>query len=104
MAKLPRLRTLRSIFRSFRLPFLPSLLRCTVLVALVALGHFWLLMAKASTAALAGDPSDFGKDFHEAKLITANHFFARQLIAAHTHAAEVRVGADTLMAMPAESF
>ncbi|TPE59065.1 acyl-CoA dehydrogenase [Sandaracinobacter neustonicus] len=74
------------------------------LMALVALGHFWLLMARASTAALAGDPSDFGKDFHEAKLMTAAHFFARQLIAAHTHAAEVRVGADTLMALPADSF
>ena len=74
------------------------------LMGLVALGHFWLLMARASTAALAGDASDFGRDFHEAKLITARHFFERQLPAARVHAAEVQVGADTLMAMPAESF
>ena len=74
------------------------------LMGLVALGHFWLQMARASTAALAGDPSDFGADFHQAKLITAHHFFERQLPAAHTHAAEVQVGADTLMAMPADCF
>ena len=74
------------------------------LMGLVALGHFWLLMARASTVALAGDASDFGRDFHEAKLITARHFFERQLPAARVHAAEVQVGADTLMAMPAESF
>jgi hypothetical protein len=74
------------------------------LMGLVALGHFWLLMARASTAALAGDPGDFGADFHQAKLITARHFFERQLPAAHTHAEEVRVGAATLMAMPAECF
>ena len=41
---------------------------------------------------------------YEAKLITARHFFERILPDAPALAKKIEAGADTLMAMPAESF
>jgi alkylation response protein AidB-like acyl-CoA dehydrogenase len=74
------------------------------LMALVIFGYFWLVMAKASQEALADGAADFGRDFYEAKLITARHFFERQLPDAHGLAAKAMAGADNLMALPAEAF
>ncbi|WP_199553697.1 acyl-CoA dehydrogenase C-terminal domain-containing protein [Sandaracinobacteroides hominis] len=72
------------------------------LLGLVTFGHFWLLMAKASSEALAEGADD--KAFYEAKLLTAKHFFERQLPDVHSLAAQVEAGAETLMAMPADAF
>ena len=72
------------------------------LMALVTFGHLWLVMEKASHEALANGADD--KAFYEAKLITARHFFERQLPEVHGLAARVEAGAETLMAMPDASF
>jgi hypothetical protein len=74
------------------------------LMALVIFGYFWLVMAKASNEALADGAADFGRDFYEAKLITARHFFERQLPDAHGLAAKAMAGADNLMALPEDAF
>jgi alkylation response protein AidB-like acyl-CoA dehydrogenase len=72
------------------------------LMALVALGSFWLLMARAAREALATGEGDAG--FLEAKLLTARHFFERQLPECSMLLARVEAGAETLMAFPAEAF
>lgn len=72
------------------------------LMALVALGTFWLMMARAARDLLASGEGDAG--FLEAKLLTARHFFERQLPETATLLARVEAGADTLMAFPAEAF
>jgi alkylation response protein AidB-like acyl-CoA dehydrogenase len=74
------------------------------LMALVVFGYFWLVMAKTSNEALADGAADFGRDFYEAKLVTARHFFERQLPDAHGLAAKAMAGAENLMALPAEAF
>jgi hypothetical protein len=74
------------------------------LMALVVFGYFWLVMARASHEALADGAADFGRDFYEAKLITARHFFERQLPDAHGLAAKAMAGADNLMALSADQF
>jgi alkylation response protein AidB-like acyl-CoA dehydrogenase len=74
------------------------------LMALVIFGYFWLLMAKASLEALADGGADFGRDFYEAKLITARHFFERRLPEAHGLAQQVEAGAENLMALAADQF
>ncbi len=72
------------------------------LLALVAFGDLWLRMARASRTALAEGTPD--RAFHEAKVLTARHFFERKLPDAASLARQVKAGADTLMAMPAEAF
>ena len=72
------------------------------LMALVTFGYLGLVMEKASHEALADGADD--RAFYEAKLLTARHFFERRLPDAHGLAAQVQAGADTLMAMPADSF
>ncbi len=71
-------------------------------MALVTFGTLWLMMEKASAEALADGAEDTG--FYQAKLITARHFFERVLPDAAAFAKKVEAGADTLMAMPADSF
>jgi alkylation response protein AidB-like acyl-CoA dehydrogenase len=72
------------------------------LMALVIFGWLWLVMEKASAEALAEGASD--RAFYEAKRITARHFFERVLPDAPALAKKIEAGADTLMAMPADSF
>ena len=72
------------------------------LMALVAFGWLWLVMEKASAEAIADGATD--QAFYEAKRITARHFFERVLPDAPALAQKIEAGADTLMAMPAESF
>jgi len=71
-------------------------------MALITFGYLWLVMEKASAEALADGAED--KAFYEAKLITARHFFERVLPDAAAFAKKVEAGADTLMAMPVDSF
>lgn len=72
------------------------------LMALVAFGWLWLVMEKASAEAIADGATD--QAFYEAKRITARHFFERVLPDAPALARKIEAGADTLMAMPVDSF
>ncbi len=66
------------------------------------LGLMWARMAKASLAALENGAPDVA--FHETKLATGRYYMARQLPATGMHLARIESGADTVMALDAESF
>jgi alkylation response protein AidB-like acyl-CoA dehydrogenase len=66
------------------------------LMGLVALGWMWL---KLAAAARPGENM-----FHDTKLATARFFAERQLSAAAVLRQRVEVGAESLMAVPAEAF
>ncbi|MEX6725345.1 acyl-CoA dehydrogenase C-terminal domain-containing protein [Parapedomonas caeni] len=72
------------------------------LLGLVAVGHMWAQMARASLDALAAGASDVG--FHEAKLITARHFAARHLPETASLRRKIEAGAETIMALAADVF
>jgi alkylation response protein AidB-like acyl-CoA dehydrogenase len=72
------------------------------LMGVVALGHMWLLMAKASHEALDAGASDAA--FYQAKLITARHYAESQFPLAGALRRKIEAGSDALMAMPAEAF
>jgi alkylation response protein AidB-like acyl-CoA dehydrogenase len=72
------------------------------LMGVVALGHMWLLMAKASHEALDAGASDAA--FYEAKLITARHYAESQFPLAGALRRKIEAGSEALMAMPAEAF
>ena len=72
------------------------------LLGVVALGHMWLLMAKASHEVLDGGASDTG--FYEAKLITARYYGESQFPLAGALRRKIEAGSEALMAMPAEAF
>jgi acyl-CoA dehydrogenase len=74
------------------------------LMALTVFGYFWLVMAKAANEALADGAADFGREFYQAKRITARHFFERQLPDAHGLAAKAMAGAENLMELAEEAF
>ena len=72
------------------------------LMGIVALGHMWLLMAKAAHEALDAGADD--KAFYEAKTITARHFAESRFPEAGALRRKIEAGSDVLMAMPVESF
>jgi alkylation response protein AidB-like acyl-CoA dehydrogenase len=72
------------------------------LMGIVALGHMWLLMARASFAALDGGAED--RDFLEAKLITARYYAARNFPDAAALRAKLEAGSETMMALPVAAF
>jgi alkylation response protein AidB-like acyl-CoA dehydrogenase len=72
------------------------------LLGVVALGHMWLLMAKASHEALDAGASDAA--FYEAKLITARHYAESQFPLAGALRRKIEAGSEALMAMPVEAF
>ncbi len=72
------------------------------LMGIVALGHMWLLMAKAAYETLDAGSDD--KDFHTAKTITARHFAESRFPEAGALRRKIEAGSEALMAMPAESF
>jgi hypothetical protein len=72
------------------------------LMGIVALGHMWLLMARASFAALDGGAGD--RDFYEAKLITARYYAARNFPDAAALRAKLEAGSETMMALPVAAF
>ena len=69
---------------------------------IVAMGHMWLLMAKASHEQLDAGASDTA--FYEAKLITARHFADSQFALAGALRRKIEAGSEALMALPVESF
>jgi 3-(methylsulfanyl)propanoyl-CoA dehydrogenase len=68
----------------------------------VSLGLMWARMAKVAAAALANGASD--KEFYETKLATGRYYMARRLPATKMHLARIETGADTVMALAADSF
>jgi alkylation response protein AidB-like acyl-CoA dehydrogenase len=64
----------------------------------VALAYFW------ARSVAAADASAQSPDFKQAKRATARFYFARILPRTLTHAATLRAGADSLMAMPDAQF
>ncbi len=72
------------------------------LMGIVALGRMWLVMAKASHAALDAGAGD--RAFYDAKLITARYFAERFLPDAGALRRKLEAGAEALMALPAEAF
>ena len=72
------------------------------LMGIVALGHMWLLMAKASHAALDAAGGDTA--FYEAKLITARYFAERNFPDAGALRRKLEAGSAAMMAMPAAAF
>lgn len=71
------------------------------LMAIVVLGHFWLRLAMAAQADQSGE---FSTEFLNAKILTAKHYFEREIPKAGAEAAQVMAGADTLMAFPDDAF
>jgi alkylation response protein AidB-like acyl-CoA dehydrogenase len=72
------------------------------LMGLVSLGWMWLKMAAASQRVLDDGGED--KPFHEAKLVTARFYAARELPLSIALRKKIEAGAETLMKIPAEAF
>ena len=72
------------------------------LMGIVALGHMWMLMAKASHAALDAGTED--ADFHNAKLVTARYFAERYVPDVRALRTKLEAGCDAMMAMPVAAF
>ena len=72
------------------------------LLGTVALGHMWLLMAKASYERL--DASEGDADFLQAKLITARYYAERFFPDAAAFRRKIEAGSEAMMAMPAHAF
>ena len=72
------------------------------ILGIVSVGLMWLRMAKAASAALAGDAAD--KGYYEAKLVTARFYGERMLPDAGALRRKIEGGADSLMALPVEAF
>ena len=64
----------------------------------VALAYFW------ARSVAAADASKQPEDFRQAKRHTARFYFARVLPRTQAHAAAIRAGADSLLAMPDAQF
>jgi alkylation response protein AidB-like acyl-CoA dehydrogenase len=74
------------------------------LMGLVTLGWMWLKMARASSDALADGGGKEGRDFYEAKLVTARFYAERELPLSSALRRKIEAGAETLMKIPAEAF
>ena len=72
------------------------------LLGICALGHMWLLMAKAAHEALDAGSGD--REFYEAKLITARYYAERYFPDAAAARRKLEAGSATMMAMPANAF
>lgn len=68
----------------------------------LCLAYFWARMADTAQQALANKPSDAA--FYEAKIQTAQFYYARLLPRAQMHKTCIESGAEYLMAMRAEDF
>ncbi|SDJ24141.1 hypothetical protein SAMN05216189_101477 [Pseudomonas delhiensis] len=68
----------------------------------VTLGYFWLQMALVARNKLEQGSSE--ADFYQAKLATADFYFARLLPRAAAHKAAVEAGGESLMRLSAEQF
>ena len=74
------------------------------LMGLVTLGWMWLKMASSASSALAKGDGREGRDFYQAKLITARFYAEQELPLASALRKKIEAGADALMMIPAEAF
>ena len=72
------------------------------LMGTISLGWIWLRMATAS--AKLKDVAGEDRSFHEAKLLTARFYAERELAGVGALRRKVEAGADSVMALPVESF
>ena len=72
-----------------------------MLFGLTCLAYMWALMAKAALARISGGDTD---PFYADKLITGRFFVQRILPDAGAHLTKLKTGAETVMALAAESF
>ena len=72
------------------------------LMGTISLGWMWLRMATAS--ARLKDVAGEDRSFHEAKLLTARFYAERELAGVGALRRKVEAGADSVMALPVESF
>jgi alkylation response protein AidB-like acyl-CoA dehydrogenase len=70
--------------------------------AIIVLGYMWLLMMKAAHEKIAAGAAD--KDFYQAKLDTAEFFFAKILPEVSACMLSIQAGCKPVMAMAAEAF
>ncbi|MDF3935533.1 acyl-CoA dehydrogenase C-terminal domain-containing protein [Pseudomonas citronellolis] len=68
----------------------------------ITLGYFWLQMALVAQGKLEQGSDE--ADFYQAKLVTAEFYFARLLPRAIAHKAAVEAGGEGLMRLSAEQF
>jgi hypothetical protein len=74
------------------------------LMGLVTLGWMWLKIARAASEALGQGDGKEGRDFYEAKLVTARFYATRELPLSSGLRCKIEAGAETLMKIPAEAF
>jgi 3-(methylsulfanyl)propanoyl-CoA dehydrogenase len=74
------------------------------LMGLVILGWMWLRMARAAAEAMASGDGREGREFYEAKLITARFYAERELPLSTALRSKIEAGAEALMKLPAEAF
>ncbi|MBB4092323.1 acyl-CoA dehydrogenase C-terminal domain-containing protein [Brucella pecoris] len=72
------------------------------LFGLVALGYMWARMAKVAEEKLGSGEGN--KAFFEAKLVTARYYFDRIMPESAAHLARIQSGADSMMALSADTF
>ena len=72
------------------------------MMGIVSLGLMWLKMARAAQSHLANGAA--GDSFYEAKLVTARYYMDRFLPDVGALRRKLESGAETMMALPAESF
>ncbi|WP_273793728.1 acyl-CoA dehydrogenase C-terminal domain-containing protein [Brucella anthropi] len=72
------------------------------LFGLVALGFMWARMAKIAEEKLG--KGEGNKAFFEAKLVTARYYFERIMPESAAHLARIQSGADSMMALNADTF
>ena len=72
------------------------------IMALVSMGHVWLMQARTAADKLASGADN--KPFMENKLVTARFFFERMLPDTVAHLAKLEAGAESMMALDAASF
>jgi hypothetical protein len=72
------------------------------LFGLVTLGYMWALQAKAAQEALAGGAANAA--FFENKLITARFYMERIMPETVLRRTRIETGADSMMALAADSF
>ena len=73
------------------------------LFGLVALGYMWALMAKAAASKLA-EGADGRADFYETRLALSRFWMERMMPETAMRLQRISLGADTIMALPADMF
>jgi hypothetical protein len=71
------------------------------LFGLTALAYMWAMMARTAQAKIAGGASD---PIYQEKLTVGRYYMARVLPETSGRLAKLKTGAETMMALPAESF